>query len=391
MPFLVLNTPSSQATARASASASASALVRSETAAHPAADTGAGAGRDPNPAIQDDEGPGPAATRDGPQQADDGGRTTRLAATATATATAAMASLRLTQAMPPPPAPDADDDDMDDGDDDDDDAIDIFRLTASAALQMVCRCLAVLVEVMDDVPPTAPGLEAGAWATMRSLQAEKDDTARYYARASTSTPPTSRSRDGSRAGTPPPAPAPASLSSSTASLQPALGGRPQHAHDHLARLRLMVSAGASSPHEIENVQHRALLRRFYSKQTPTIAIGDYVARLHRFCPMSTAVLLAASWYVHRLAVVERVVALTRRLVHRLLLAAVRVAMKALEDLAYPHSRFAKVAGVSALELGRLELSFCFLANFELKVDRETLEGHARWLRRTVHGRGVEHA
>lgn len=47
-------------------------------------------------------------------------------------------------------------------------------------------------------------------------------------------------------------------------------------------------------------------------------------------------------------------------------------MKALEDLSYPHRRFAKVGGVSETELSRLEVSFCFLTNFELKVDERML-------------------
>ena len=92
--------------------------------------------------------------------------------------------------------------------------------------------------------------------------------------------------------------------------------------------------------------------------------------------MSTAVYLATSLYINRLAVVERAIPVTPRNVHRLLLAGLRVAMKALEDLSYPHSRFAKVGGVSEVELGRLEITFCFLTNFELKVDSEMLQEEA---------------
>jgi hypothetical protein len=73
-----------------------------------------------------------------------------------------------------------------------------------------------------------------------------------------------------------------------------------------------------------------------------------------------------------MAVVEKIVPVTPRNVHRLLLAGLRVAMKALEDLSWPHARFAKVGGVSEIELGRLEITFCFLMNFELKVDAEML-------------------
>jgi len=51
-------------------------------------------------------------------------------------------------------------------------------------------------------------------------------------------------------------------------------------------------------------------------------------------------------------------------------------MKALEDLSYPHSRFSKVGGVSESELARLEISFCFLTNFEFKTSKEALLAHA---------------
>lgn len=103
-------------------------------------------------------------------------------------------------------------------------------------------------------------------------------------------------------------------------------------------------------------------------------------RLHRYCPMSTAVYLATSLYINRLAVIERTIPVTPRNVHRLLLAGLRVAMKALEDLSYPHRRFAKVGGVSEVELGRLEITFCFLIDFELKVDAEMLLKEATSLR-----------
>lgn len=78
--------------------------------------------------------------------------------------------------------------------------------------------------------------------------------------------------------------------------------------------------------------------------------------------MSTAVYLATSLYIHRLAAEERIIPVTARNVHRLVLAGLRIGMKALEDQSYPHRRFAKVGGVSESELGRLEVSFCFVGH-----------------------------
>ncbi|KAK5989717.1 PHO85 cyclin-7 [Cladobotryum mycophilum] len=129
-----------------------------------------------------------------------------------------------------------------------------------------------------------------------------------------------------------------------------------------------------------NLQHGAITRKFYSKNEPPISVNQYLLRLHQFCPMSTAVYLATSLYIHRLAVEERAIPVTRRNAHRLVLAGLRVAMKALEDLSYPHTKIAKVGGVSEVELARLEISFCFLAGFELVVGEEVLRRHWETLR-----------
>lgn len=99
--------------------------------------------------------------------------------------------------------------------------------------------------------------------------------------------------------------------------------------------------------------------------------------------MSTAVYLAASLYLHRLCAIENVIPCTPLTVHRLVLAAVRVAAKSLEDLTHSHARFAKVGGLPEGELQRLEISFCFLMDFELKVNREQLEPHVQYLKDAI--------
>lgn len=144
---------------------------------------------------------------------------------------------------------------------------------------------------------------------------------------------------------------------------------------HCAQTKDNVRNGAAQ----EIIQQNALARRFYSKKAPQIPLEEYLMRLHRYCPMSTAVYLAASLYITRLATVEKIIPVTPRNVHRLVLAGLRVAMKALEDLSYPHSCFAKVGGVSERELSRLEISFCFLIDFQLRVDAHMLLREARSL------------
>ncbi|KAL1993341.1 hypothetical protein VTN49DRAFT_3290 [Thermomyces lanuginosus] len=147
------------------------------------------------------------------------------------------------------------------------------------------------------------------------------------------------------------------------------------------------SGGSNSPTATQEAPaaarslQEALVRRFSSKNTPSISLEDYLLRIHKYCPMSTSVYLATSLYITRMAVLERSIRVTQRNVHRLVLAGLRVAMKALEDLSYSHNRFSRVGGVSEKELTRLEIAFCFLADFELRVDADKLSLQAVILQR----------
>ena len=147
-----------------------------------------------------------------------------------------------------------------------------------------------------------------------------------------------------------------------------VGSPEAHAHEPAAAYDSDVGADAPSP----QIQQEAIARKFFSKAPPPVPLEEYMARLQRYCPMSTAVYLAAGVYIYRLAVEEKLVPVTARTVHRLVLASLRVAMKALEDLRYPQQRFAGVGGVRESELRLLEISLCYLTNFDLQVDNDTL-------------------
>lgn len=135
-----------------------------------------------------------------------------------------------------------------------------------------------------------------------------------------------------------------------------------------------VKEASGSLTQLGSVQQRVLSKRFYSKKAPPISLEEYLNRLHRYCPMSPAVYIATGLYITRMVILERIISVAPRNIHRLVLAGLRVAMKALEDLSYPHTRFARVGGVSERELTRLEITFCFLTNFELRVDAQMLMG-----------------
>jgi hypothetical protein len=125
----------------------------------------------------------------------------------------------------------------------------------------------------------------------------------------------------------------------------------------------------ADPHDI---QHAAIARRFFSKRPPPFSISAYLSRQHAYCPHSPGVYLTAAHYIHRLCISERVLPVTNRTVHRLSLAAIRIAAKALEDNKWSQQRVAQVGGVSPTQLLNLEVALCFLLDFELGVDAEGL-------------------
>lgn len=237
--------------------------------------------------------------------------------------------------------------------------INIFHLSPVAALKMLCSNIEALVCMTGDIPPTPP-ISQGTTPNLQMMQAEKESVARHKADWAKGQPRRHRYSDAAEDidGVP--------LKKTPIGSPEAAASEPLHI--------------IGSNMEALNIQHGAITRKFYSKKPPPIPLEEYLLRLHRYCPMSTAVYIATGLYIHKLAVTERIIPVTGRNVHRLLLAGLRVAMKALEDLSYPHRRFAKVGGVSESELGRLEVSFCFLTNFELKVDEEMLSRQATSMR-----------
>ncbi len=217
---------------------------------------------------------------------------------------------------------------------------DAGTIAPETALKILCRCLESLANATGDIPPTPP---VSRPTTPKSTAAGQEN----------------RPRSRSRPATPTPDVHPGELSESSIPGPEACASEPV----------LTVSDESSEP---VHVQHEIIARKFFSKKPPPISLENYLLRLQRFCPMSTAVYLAAGTYIHRLAVVDKSVPVTSRTIHRLVLASLRVAMKALEDLRYSQKRFAGVGGVEDSELGKLEISLCYLTDFDLQVNNEML-------------------
>ncbi|KAF2721422.1 hypothetical protein K431DRAFT_224155 [Polychaeton citri CBS 116435] len=116
-----------------------------------------------------------------------------------------------------------------------------------------------------------------------------------------------------------------------------------------------------------HIQHAAIARRFFSRVAPPFTLSDYLLRFHQYCPHSPGVYLAAAAFCHKLCVRDYLVPATNRTIHRLSLAAIRIAAKSLEDNKWSQERCAKVGGINPTQLLNLEITLLFLLDFELGV------------------------
>lgn len=213
---------------------------------------------------------------------------------------------------------------------------DINSVSALGALRMLVAALEQLADVTGDVPPTPP---VSRPTTPQKLQRD------IVARRLSSTP---------------------KMATGTADLPPLHIGSPE-AHPHEP---ITIEIGQHA--EDIAYQHAAIARRFFSKTAPPFSLGDYLNRFHHYCPHSPGVYLTAAAYVHILCVSDLMVPATNRTIHRLSLGAIRVAAKALEDNKWAQERIAKVGGISNTQLLNLEVTLCFLLDFELFVDEKIM-------------------
>ena len=115
---------------------------------------------------------------------------------------------------------------------------------------------------------------------------------------------------------------------------------------------------------------------FRATTKPGISVRAYVARIARFAGCSPACYVVAYIYLDRLLQRARrfALAVDSYSVHRLLITTVLAAVKFMDDVCYNNAYFAKVGGISLVEMNYLEVDFLFGVGFDLNVTPETF-GH----------------
>lgn len=129
----------------------------------------------------------------------------------------------------------------------------------------------------------------------------------------------------------------------------------------------------SSGHQSsKSKRNGTLCRRFSLKSTPSLTLTQFLERLNHYCGFSTAVYLATTLYIHKLTVQKSIIKLDKLNVHRLVIAALRISCKTLEDMNYKQPFIAKICGVNKDDLLFLEITFLFLIEFDCQVNYSSL-------------------
>ncbi|GJW26440.1 cyclin-U1-1 [Tanacetum coccineum] len=125
------------------------------------------------------------------------------------------------------------------------------------------------------------------------------------------------------------------------------------------------------------------LEAFHGVRPPAITIPKYLDRIYKYTNCSPACFVVGYVYIDRL--VHRhpgslVVSLN---VHRLLVTSIMVAAKVLDDVHYNNAFYARVGGVTNVELNRLEVEFLFMLDFKLTVSSRVFESYCLHLEREM--------
>ncbi|PAN03772.1 hypothetical protein PAHAL_1G021100 [Panicum hallii] len=121
---------------------------------------------------------------------------------------------------------------------------------------------------------------------------------------------------------------------------------------------------------------------FRGKALPAIPVRRYAERIYRYAGCSPACFVVAYVYLDRLAqrpldgeedeeAGAAVVGVDSYSVHRLLITAVMVAAKFMDDMHFNNAYFARVGGVEVAEMNGLELELLFALRFRLNVTPDT--------------------
>ncbi|KAF3956561.1 hypothetical protein ACB098_11G129400 [Castanea mollissima] len=122
---------------------------------------------------------------------------------------------------------------------------------------------------------------------------------------------------------------------------------------------------------------------FHGLSRPTISIQSYLERIFKYANCSPSCYIVAYVYLDRFAQSQPALPVNSFNVHRLLITSVMVAAKFMDDIYYNNAYYAKVGGISTIEMNFLEVDFLFGLGFRLNVTPNTFHIYCSFLQREM--------
>ncbi|KAK7295248.1 hypothetical protein RJT34_18154 [Clitoria ternatea] len=122
---------------------------------------------------------------------------------------------------------------------------------------------------------------------------------------------------------------------------------------------------------------------FHGLTRPTISIQSYLERIFKYANCSPCCFIVAYVYLDRFTQKQPSLPINSFNVHRLLITSVMVAAKFMDDLYYNNAYYAKVGGITTIEMNFLEVDFLFGLGFHLNVTPGTFQAYCAHLQREM--------
>ncbi|KMZ58623.1 Cyclin-U1-1 [Zostera marina] len=122
-----------------------------------------------------------------------------------------------------------------------------------------------------------------------------------------------------------------------------------------------------------------VLEAFRAPRVPSISIGKYLGRIYKYTGCSPSCFVVAFVYVDRLLYKYPGFLVVSFNVHRLMLSAVLIASKVLETIDHDNAFYARVGGVSNVELNKLELELLSQLDFQVNVSSTVFDSYCSLL------------
>ncbi|XP_058077681.1 cyclin-P3-1-like [Magnolia sinica] len=135
---------------------------------------------------------------------------------------------------------------------------------------------------------------------------------------------------------------------------------------------------------LETAKKKEIITVFHGSRAPNLSIRQYIDRIFKYSNCSPSCFVLAYIYMDRF-LQQPDIHLTSLNVHRLLITSVMVAAKFIDDAFFNNAYYAKVGGVDALEMNRLELKFLFSLDFRLHVNLGTFGRYCLLLEKEATG------